>query len=511
MACRFPGGADDPEALWRILSDGIDAVGDPPGRWDVPALHDPDPNAPGKAYTLQGGYLRDIARFDAAFFGISPREAAEMDPQQRLLLEVSWETLERAGIVPGRLAQSATGVYIGLYDSDYLSAAGLEQLDGHVGTGSASSVASGRIAYTLGLQGPAVTIDTACSSSLVATHLAIQALRSGECDLALAGGATVMATPRPFVEFSRLRGLSASGRCKPFAADADGIVWAEGCGLLLLKRLSDAQRDGECVLAVIRGSAVNQDGRSQGLSAPNGLAQEQVVRSALAAAEVGPQDIDYVEAHGTGTPLGDPVEARALARVFGGSRAAGGGPLPLGSLKSNLGHTQAAAGVGGVIKTVLALQHEELPASLNADTPTTQVDWDSAGLRILTRPRPWPRGARVRRAGVSSFGISGTNAHLIIEESPDREVPIQHAADPAGAASSSNTPLLFPISARSIPALRGQAGRLTQALDANPHLPLQPVATTLAHHRTHFERRAVVVARDRSELLAGLRQLASPT
>ena len=289
MACRFPGGANDPEALWRILSDGIDAVGDPPGRWDVPALHDPDPDAPGKAYTLRGGYLRDIDRFDAVFFGISPLEAAAMDPQQRLLLEVSWETLERAGIVPGRLAQSATGVYIGLYDSDYLSAAGLEQLDGHVGTGSASSVASGRIAYTLGLQGPAVTIDTACSSSLVATHLAIQALRGGECDLALAGGATVMATPRPFVEFSRLRGLSASGRCKPFAADADGIVWAEGCGLLLLKRLSDAQRDGDRVLAVIRGSAVNQDGRSQGLSAPNGLAQEQVVRSALNAADLGPQ------------------------------------------------------------------------------------------------------------------------------------------------------------------------------------------------------------------------------
>ncbi|HEV2344044.1 MAG TPA: SDR family NAD(P)-dependent oxidoreductase, partial [Actinocrinis sp.] len=534
MACRFPGGADDPEALWRILAEGGDVVDSPPGRWNSEALLDPDPEAPGKAYTLQGGYLRDIDRFDAAFFGISPREAAAIDPQQRLLLETAWETLERAGIVPSRLKESATGVYVGLYDSDYLSAAGLEQLDGHVGTGSASSVASGRIAYTLGLVGPAVTIDTACSSSLVAVHLAAQALRGGECDLALAGGATLMVTPRAYVEFSRLRGLSASGRCRPFAADADGMVWAEGCGLLLLKRLSDARRDGDRVLAVIRGSAVNQDGRSQGLSAPNGLAQEQVVRSALAAAELLPQDVDYVEAHGTGTPIGDPVEARALARVFGGSRAAAG-PLYLGSLKSNLGHTQAAAGVAGVIKTVLALQHEQLPASLHADTPTAQVDWDGAGLRVLNRPRPWPRGERVRRAGVSSFGISGTNAHLILEEAPARVaggVGASSAASPSistmppvpsistvpsnsglpsadAAPALDGAPMLFPISARSLTALRGQADRLAQALEANPHLPLRPVAGTLARHRTHFEQRAVIDARDRAELLDGLHRLAS--
>ena len=416
MACRFPGGAEDPEALWQVLAGGIDAVGDPPpGRWDTTALYDPDPGVAGRAYTLQGGYLPGIDRFDAPFFGISPREAAAMDPQQRLLLRTAWEALERAGTVPERLRGSATGVYIGMYDSGYLASASLDQLDGHVGTGSAASVASGRIAYTLGLQGPAVTIDTACSSSLVALHLAIQALRGGECDLALGGGVTVMPTPRALVEFSRLRGLSPSGRCKPFSAAADGMVWAEGCGLLVLKRLADAQRDGDQVLAVVRGSAVNQDGRSQGLSAPNGIAQEQVIRAALAAAGLEPQDIDYVEAHGTGTPLGDPVEGRALARVFGGSRQR---PLYIGSLKSNLGHTQAAAGVAGVIKTVLALRHGQLPASLHASVPTSQVDWEGGRLELLSDARPWSPGARVRRAGVSSFGISGTNAHLIVEEAP---------------------------------------------------------------------------------------------
>ncbi|MCX4459084.1 SDR family NAD(P)-dependent oxidoreductase [Streptomyces sp. NBC_01728] len=503
MGCRYPGGADDPEALWRLLAAGEDAITEvPAGRWDTQDLYDPDPEAPGKAYTLRGGFLSDIDRFDAPFFGISPREAAAMDPQQRLLLRTAWETIERAGIVPDTLNGSSTGVYIGLYDSGYLASAALGRLDGHVGTGSASSVASGRIAYTLGLQGPAVTVDTACSSSLVALHLAARALAGGECDLALAGGATLLVTPRGHVEFSRLRGLSPTGRCSPFSADADGVVWAEGCGLVLLKRLADARRDGDRVLAVVKGSAINQDGRSQGLSAPSGPAQERVVRAALDAAGLRPDDLDHVEAHGTGTRLGDPIEGRALAAVFGPGRPADR-PLGVGSLKSHIGHTQAAAGIGGVIKTVLALGHELLPASLHADTPTEHVDWAGGGLRVHSGARAWPRGGdRVRRAGVSAFGISGTNAHVVLEEAPaDLARPSTSGAQPPGAT-------LFPLSARTLPALRGQATRLLQALDEQPRLSLPDVAATLTHHRTHFEHRAVVRAGDRDDLLTALRALA---
>ncbi|MEU1708807.1 SDR family NAD(P)-dependent oxidoreductase [Streptomyces sp. NPDC005706] len=507
MACRFPGGADHPEALWRLLDAGRDAIGEvPAGRWDTSGLYDPDPEATGKAYTLRGGFLDGgIDRFDAAFFGISPREAAAMDPQQRLLLQTSWETFERAGIIPESLNGSSTGVYLGLYDSGYLAAASLGQLDGHVGTGSAASVASGRIAYTLGLRGPAVTVDTACSSSLVALHLAARALAGGECDLALAGGATLLVTPRGHVEFSRLRGLSPSGRCSPFSAEADGVVWAEGCGLVLLKRLSDARRDGDRVLAVVKGSAINQDGRSQGLSAPNGPAQERVLRAALHAAGLGPHDLDLVEAHGTGTRLGDPIELRALADVFGPDRPAGR-PLVIGSLKSNIGHTQAAAGIGGVIKTVLALGHEHIPASLHAERPTDHIDWSGTGLRVPTEGLAWPRDAdRVRRAGVSAFGISGTNAHVVVEEAPH---PPADTATPAAAPAARTGPALFPLSARGLPSLRGQAARLLEAVENRPELPLAPVAATLAHHRTHFEHRAVLHAPDRAGLLDALRALA---
>ncbi|WP_335980574.1 SDR family NAD(P)-dependent oxidoreductase [Streptomyces sp. CA2R106] len=538
MACRYPGGADDPEALWRLLEAGRDAVTEvPPGRWDTAGLHDPDPEAVGTAYTLSGGYLAAIDRFDAAFFGISPREAAAMDPQQRLLLATAWEAVERAGIVPGTLDGTSTGVYVGLYDSGYLGSAPLDRLDGHVGTGTAPSVASGRIAYTLGLQGPAVTVDTACSSSLVALHLAARALAAGECDLALAGGATLLVTPRGHVEFSRLRGLSPTGRCSPFGAGADGVVWAEGCGVVLLKRLQDARRDGDRVLAVVKGSAVNQDGRSQGLSAPSGLAQERVVRAALAAAGLRPDDLDHVEAHGTGTELGDPVEGRALAAVFGPDRPADR-PLAVGSLKSNIGHTQAAAGIGGVIKTVLALGHERLPASLHAETPTPLVDWEAGGLRVQTAARPWPRDAdRVRRAGVSAFGISGTNAHVVLEEPPGEPAgpaaadPPRHPAgavrqpagavqQPAGAVRREASaeapaphpgpaaPLLFPLSARTEPALRGQAARLLDRLTAAPAPELPAVAAALAHHRTHFEHRAVIRAADHDGLRTALRALA---
>ncbi|MFE9773184.1 SDR family NAD(P)-dependent oxidoreductase [Streptomyces sp. NPDC005931] len=502
MACRFPGGADDPDAFWRLLADGRDALTEvPDGRWDTRHLYDPDPEATGRAYSLRGGFLSGIDRFDAAFFGISPREAEAMDPQQRLLLQTAWEAVERAGIVPGTLNGSATGVYVGLYDSGYLAAAGLDRLDGHVGTGSAAAVASGRIAYALGLEGPAVTVDTACSSSLVALHLAARALLAGECDLALAGGATLLVTPRAHVEFSRLRALSPTGRCSPFSADADGVVWAEGCGLVLLKRLADARHDGDRVLAVVKGSATNQDGRSQGLSAPNGRAQERVLRAALDAAGLGPDDIDYVETHGTGTRLGDPVEGGALARVFGPGRPADR-PLAIGSLKSNIGHTQAAAGIGGVIKTVLAMRHETLPASLDAGTPTEHIDWAAGGLRLLDGAEKWPREAgRVRRAGVSAFGISGTNAHVVLEEAPREPAP-PATGEPGGS-------LLFPLSARTPAALRRQADRLLHTLAARPELPLPAVAATLAHHRTHFEHRAVVPAADRDTLLTALRRLAA--
>ncbi|MEV6021111.1 SDR family NAD(P)-dependent oxidoreductase [Streptomyces sp. NPDC051997] len=561
MACRFPGGADAPETLWRLLDEGTDAVGEvPAGRWDTEGLYDPDPEATGKAYTLRGGFLAGIDRFDAAFFGISPREAAAMDPQQRVLLETGWEAIERAGIVPETLNGSRTGVYVGLYESGYLASAPLDRLDGHVGTGSASSVASGRIAYALGLQGPAVTVDTACSSSLVALHLAARALAGGECDLALAGGATLLVTPRGHVEFSRLRGLSPSGRCSPFSTEADGVVWAEGCGLVLLKRLADARRDGDRVLAVVKGSAINQDGRSQGLSAPSGPAQERVLRAALDDAGLRPDDLDYVEAHGTGTPLGDPIEGRALASVFGPGRPADR-PLGVGSLKSNIGHAQAAAGIGGVIKTVLSLGHERIPASLHAGTPTEHVGWADGGLRVHSDAEAWPRrDDRVRRAGVSAFGISGTNAHVVLEESPEdvtrpavRPAPAQPsaaeatstatpgttaaqttaaaprpaatptspatttaapttlptttAAPTSAATPSQGEPALFPLSARTPAALRGQAARLIDALTTRPRPELTEVAATLTHHRTHFEHRAVLRAGDHDELLTALRGL----
>ncbi|MFJ2768914.1 SDR family NAD(P)-dependent oxidoreductase [Streptomyces sp. NPDC087300] len=501
MACRFPG-ADDPAQLWRLLADGVDAVSDVPAdRWDAAALLDADPDAAGRAYSLRGGFLDGIDRFDAAFFGIPPQEAAAMDPQQRLLLQTAWEAIEAAGMLPESLRGSATGVYVGLFESGYLGAAALDQLDGYVATGTSASVASGRIAYSLDLRGPAVTVDTACSSSLVALHLAAQALRDGTCDLALAGGATLLVSPRTHVEFSRLRGMSRSGLCSPFAADADGAVWGEGCGLVLLKRLADARRDGDRVLAVVKGSAVNQDGRSQGLSAPSGPAQERVVRAALDAAGLRPDDLDHVEAHGTGTTLGDPVEGGALARVFGPGRPADR-PLAVGSLKSNIGHTQAAAGIGGIIKTVLALRHELLPASLRADRPTDRIDWAGGGLELCAAPRPWPRGPRTRRAGVSAFGVSGTNAHVVLEEAPGRR------EEASGVRKS--VPTLFPLSARTPEALRAQAARLRAALaDGGPATSLAAVAGTLAHRRTHFERRAVVVARDRAELLAGLDALAA--
>ncbi|AGL19227.1 type I polyketide synthase [Actinoplanes sp. N902-109] len=501
MGCRFAGGITGPEEFWSVVSQGTDVYTPFPDDrgWDLENLYDPDPDKPGTTYVKQGAFLRDAAQFDARFFGISPQEALAMDPQQRQLLEVCWETVERAGIDPRSLRGSDTGVFAGVVHQDYApDLAGAEHyLSLERALGSAGGVASGRIAYCLGLEGPAVTVDTMCSSSLVAIHLASQALRRGECAMALAGGATVMATPGGFVGFARQRGLAFDGRCKSFAAGADGSSWAEGAGVLLLERLSDARRNGHQVLAVIRGSAVNQDGASNGLTAPNGPAQQRVIRRALQAAGLNPGDIDAVEAHGTGTSLGDPIEAQALFATYGQDRDPGR-PLLLGSVKSIIGHTQAASGVAGIIKTVLALRHGHLPATRYVDAPTPRVDWSSGTVELLLEGRDWPAGERLRRSGVSSFGASGTNVHLILEEAP--------AATDAEAGQHPHGVLPFVLSAQSPTALAEQARRLAAVVD---DIPFGRFATTLATGRARLSRRAVVVARDPGELRTGLELLAA--
>ena len=501
IGCRFPGGVEDPESYWRLLSERRDAIRETPrDRWDVDALYDADVNAPGKLATRFGGYLDDIDHFDAQLFGISPREAVSMDPQQRLLLETVWQALERAAIAPGSLSGSRTGVFVGVSTADYFQLQlhdGLESIDGYLASGCAPSVAAGRIAYTLGLQGPTLSVDTACSSSLVAIHLAAQALRQGECDAALAGGVNLILSPVTTIALSKAQMMAPDGRCKAFDARADGFVRGEGCGVLVLKRLDDAIAAGDPIEAVIQGSAINQDGRSNGLTAPNGPAQESVLRQALASAKLEGSQIGYVEAHGTGTSLGDPIEVQALGKILGHER---GDRLRIGSVKTNIGHLESAAGVAGLIKAVLAIRHGEIPAHLNLETLSAVIPWGELPVDVPTSATPWDVPAADRFAGVSSFGFSGTNAHVIVGAAPDADRP----GEANGTAPRAVT--LVALSANSPQAATEVAARHARHVEAT-EVSAADVGATLNAGRDHFPHRRVLVADDDASLKLDLSAL----
>ncbi|MFN8008642.1 MAG: type I polyketide synthase [Terriglobia bacterium] len=502
MSCRFPGGVTTPEEYWDLLREGRHAVGEiPADRWDVDALYDPNPKAPGKMHTRLGGFLNQVDQFDPKFFGISPREAIAMDPQQRLLLELSWEALEDSGIPPDSLSGSLTGVFVGITTTDYAKLIDFtdpEHADVYAATGNALNAAAGRISFTLGLQGPCISMDTACSSSLVAIHTACQSLRSGECHLALAGGVNVILSPAPFILFTKWGMLAPDGRCKAFDAAADGFVRAEGCGLIVLKRLSDAVSDGDRILAVIRGSAVNQDGRSSGLTVPNGPAQQAVIRKALTVAGIQPSEIDYVEAHGTGTSLGDPIEVEALAEALSEGRSKEN-PLLIGSVKTNLGHLESASGVAGLLKVVLSLSHGELPKHLHLSEQNPRIPWDQIPVRVIRERSPWGRGEKKRRAGVSSFGFSGTNAHVVLEEGPEEEERAEGRERPRH---------LLALSGKSEEGLREVARRYEERLKGGGEERLGDICYTANSGRAHFGHRLAVVGESVEGICEQLREVA---
>jgi acyl transferase domain-containing protein len=505
MGCRFPGGADTPAAYWNLLCQGVDAiVAVPPDRWNMDDYYDPDPDAPGKSYVRKGGFVSGIDRFDPQFFDISPREAVGMDPQQRLWLEVCWEALEDANLAPDQLYQSLTGVFVGISGFDFagLLAKSLkpEAIDAYLGTSASLNMPAGRLSYTLGLTGPSMAIDTACSSSLTAMHLACQSLRNRDCHLALAGGVNIILLPETYVAFSRARLLAPDGNCKTFDDSADGFVRSEGCGAIVLKRLSDAQADGDRILALIRGSAVNQDGASGGLTVPSGPSQQAVIRQALANAGVQPHQIGYLEAHGTGTSLGDPIEMEALAAVFGNDPARQR-PFTVGSVKTNLGHLEAGAGIAGLMKVVLALQHREIPPHLHFRKPSTRISWDKLPAKVPIQLTAWAAGQDRRIAGVSSFGLSGTNAHAILEEAPDATAPASTKANPPG----KDRPVhLLALSAKSEKALRQLAARYQTHLDSNADLALADICFTANLCRSRFQYRLGVAASTSAELSQAL-------